>query len=199
MIPLSWHCDNIKECANGLDEFNCHYMHSCFDDEFLCRSGGCLPESVKCNGEPNCSDGSDERSCHTMDDLIIPTVEEFERALDHLNEQFKTKTELPTTTKPEKDFAYITSEEATKQITVRQSNTTDEKIDIMHIQIAELEAQNSVIYWMLIILVVFQLLFLLSLVVFCFWPTFFNRVNRLCALNIYKTNETTINPQNQCF
>ncbi|KAI6182299.1 hypothetical protein M3Y97_00365000 [Aphelenchoides bicaudatus] len=61
-IPISWYCDNVKDCANESDEM-CDHIHQCKVDEYMCRSGECLPAAFKCSGLPDCVDGGDERDC----------------------------------------------------------------------------------------------------------------------------------------
>ncbi|CAL2030336.1 unnamed protein product [Caenorhabditis brenneri] len=61
-LPITWQCDNIKDCHNGADETNCE-PNGCQEGELLCQSGNCVKSRYKCDGFPDCDDGSDEQSC----------------------------------------------------------------------------------------------------------------------------------------
>ena len=56
-IREAWHCDQEVDCDDSSDErgCNCNTLTS-----FNCKSGECLPKSVKCDGTKDCKDGSDE-------------------------------------------------------------------------------------------------------------------------------------------
>ncbi|XP_030029446.1 very low-density lipoprotein receptor isoform X6 [Manduca sexta] len=66
-IPLSWRCDNEKDCTDGSDEEpgTCK-VEACGPEEFTCRgkAGECVPLTWMCDDNPDCSDGSDEKACN---------------------------------------------------------------------------------------------------------------------------------------
>uniref|UniRef100_A0AC35FDX0 Very low density lipoprotein receptor n=1 Tax=Panagrolaimus sp. PS1159 TaxID=55785 RepID=A0AC35FDX0_9BILA len=69
-----WICDNVPDCLTGEDEANCHYLHNCPKDLFMCRTGECLSTEVKCDGHFNCSDGSDEHGCEQIASVLLPST-----------------------------------------------------------------------------------------------------------------------------
>ncbi|XP_014362949.1 low-density lipoprotein receptor isoform X7 [Papilio machaon] len=65
-IPLSWRCDNEKDCSDGSDEEpgTCTAQSSnCPEHKFVCASGQCIPAAWHCDDAPDCPDGSDEHHC----------------------------------------------------------------------------------------------------------------------------------------
>ncbi|CAH1982642.1 unnamed protein product [Acanthoscelides obtectus] len=70
-IPVSFVCDNEKDCLDGSDENpkicvgGSAENRTCNADEFRCTSGKCIPQRWQCDNEKDCSDGSDEdpQSC----------------------------------------------------------------------------------------------------------------------------------------
>ncbi|XP_064071124.1 very low-density lipoprotein receptor-like isoform X14 [Vanessa tameamea] len=65
-VPLSWRCDNEKDCSDGSDEEpgTCK-VEACGPEEFTCRGkrGECVPLTWMCDDNVDCSDGSDEKAC----------------------------------------------------------------------------------------------------------------------------------------
>ncbi|XP_047545855.1 very low-density lipoprotein receptor isoform X12 [Vanessa atalanta] len=66
-VPLSWRCDNEKDCSDGSDEEpgTCK-VEACGPEEFTCRGkrGECVPLTWMCDDNVDCSDGSDEKACN---------------------------------------------------------------------------------------------------------------------------------------
>ncbi|XP_061385720.1 very low-density lipoprotein receptor isoform X5 [Danaus plexippus] len=66
-VPMSWRCDNEKDCSDGSDEEpgTCK-VESCGPEEFTCRGkrGECVPLTWMCDDNVDCSDGSDEKACN---------------------------------------------------------------------------------------------------------------------------------------
>ncbi|XP_030029447.1 very low-density lipoprotein receptor isoform X7 [Manduca sexta] len=65
-IPLSWRCDNEKDCTDGSDEEpgTCTTQRQCPEHKFVCLTGGqCIPASWRCDDTADCPDGSDEHQC----------------------------------------------------------------------------------------------------------------------------------------
>ncbi|KAG8233631.1 hypothetical protein J437_LFUL001042 [Ladona fulva] len=86
-IPLTWVCDEEKDCLDGSDENsdrNCSVYYcdgdadcedrsdeeegcipsECHSTEFLCKNNHCIPAPWVCNGFDDCGDGSDENKDH---------------------------------------------------------------------------------------------------------------------------------------
>ncbi|VVC91011.1 unnamed protein product [Leptidea sinapis] len=64
-IPMSWRCDNEKDCSDGSDEEpgTCTTQRRCLEQNFVCATGQCIPASWHCDDAPDCPDGSDEHNC----------------------------------------------------------------------------------------------------------------------------------------
>ncbi|CAG4979463.1 unnamed protein product [Parnassius apollo] len=65
-IPMSWRCDNEKDCSDGSDEEPGTCMSqrsSCPEHKFVCTSGHCIPAAWHCDDAADCPDGSDEHQC----------------------------------------------------------------------------------------------------------------------------------------
>ena len=75
-IPYGFHCNNIIDCLDGLDEADCSWtcVHTpctncswpschCVHGFYQCEAGGCIPVDTVCDGIVNCADGSDEHHC----------------------------------------------------------------------------------------------------------------------------------------
>ncbi|KAK7483115.1 hypothetical protein BaRGS_00025611, partial [Batillaria attramentaria] len=62
-------CDGENDCKNtiiGMDEYFCANSTLCADpapDTVLCRSGQCIPGSLRCDHWMDCLDGADEEGC----------------------------------------------------------------------------------------------------------------------------------------
>lgn len=55
VIPETWVCDNVPDCADEGDELDCF---------FKCEiSGEIFPKSYVCDGTEDCADGTDEKMC----------------------------------------------------------------------------------------------------------------------------------------
>ena len=48
------------DCPNGTDELEESCNQKCFDTEFKCSSGQCVPKEFLCDHKYDCYDGSDE-------------------------------------------------------------------------------------------------------------------------------------------
>lgn len=73
-ISSLWRCDNVIDCANGMDEFDCHYVTQCPAKFYMCLSTECIPAKNKCDGKNDCADGSDERDCHVAPPTAVPAL-----------------------------------------------------------------------------------------------------------------------------
>ncbi|CAH2989504.1 unnamed protein product [Chilo suppressalis] len=64
-IPISWRCDNEKDCSDGSDEEpgTCTTQRKCPEHKFVCATGHCIPASWQCDYAADCPDGSDEHQC----------------------------------------------------------------------------------------------------------------------------------------
>ncbi|CAK1543183.1 unnamed protein product [Leptosia nina] len=69
-IPLSWVCDSVKDCEDGLDERGCAYttvsptLTQCDKDSTPCGDGnGCVKIDKLCDRVIDCADRSDETYC----------------------------------------------------------------------------------------------------------------------------------------
>ncbi|XP_065581707.1 vitellogenin receptor Yl-like [Artemia franciscana] len=61
-IPLTKHCDKIRDCADASDEDYCgHVCHG--EDIFECHNHNCVHQTFICDGENDCEDWSDEKHC----------------------------------------------------------------------------------------------------------------------------------------
>ncbi|XP_046613235.1 basement membrane-specific heparan sulfate proteoglycan core protein isoform X7 [Neodiprion virginianus] len=56
-------CDNLPDCYDGSDEYNCVRKGICSLDQWKCGSSECIPENGRCDGVTQCVDGSDELGC----------------------------------------------------------------------------------------------------------------------------------------
>lgn len=57
-LPCYWCFFLDDDCGDGSDEVGC--VHSCFDNQFQCSSGRCIPGHWACDGDNDCGDFSDE-------------------------------------------------------------------------------------------------------------------------------------------
>ncbi|KAL4716569.1 hypothetical protein ACJJTC_010233 [Scirpophaga incertulas] len=64
-VPMSWRCDNEKDCSDGSDEEPgmCTGQRQCPEHKFVCATGHCIPASWQCDFDADCPDGSDEHQC----------------------------------------------------------------------------------------------------------------------------------------
>lgn len=60
-IPVSWHCDGLKDCSDGSDEdAETCAQKTCRPGQFHCATGLCIPSSYVCDAQNDCGDNSDE-------------------------------------------------------------------------------------------------------------------------------------------
>ncbi|XP_034252136.1 vitellogenin receptor [Thrips palmi] len=64
-IRNSKHCDGVKDCRDGNDEWDCDFVKCQAPMYFRCKdSGKCISASFVCDEENDCGDWSDEHDCH---------------------------------------------------------------------------------------------------------------------------------------
>jgi hypothetical protein len=65
-MPMNFVCDGHDQCEDGSDEdpHICRRYGICPPDQFACKNGHCVKNSLRCDGENDCDDNSDEENCH---------------------------------------------------------------------------------------------------------------------------------------